>query len=392
MPSTVTDYPSQSAARRSRRWLDLIALSPSEPATAPSRVLGILPGEGVGPEVIAAAMDVLDATATVLPIGLTRRTGGMIGHGCGNHDGALTDDVAEFCGEIFEAGGAVLCGPGGGRFVYDMRRRFDLFCKVAPLRSIAALHHLVPLRRNGTSSDVDILVVRDNAGGVYQGSWGQHIDPVHGCVAEHHFSYSESQVRQIVTVGARIAKARRGRIDVVVKDGGVPTISDLWRRTAEPIAREIGVACGFCNADFAAYDLIRRPQNFDVIVTPTLIGDILADLGAVFLGSRGLSYSANFSAQGHAVYQTGHGAAHDLARTDRCNPVGQILSMAMMLRESYGLDEAADLVERAIERVYLSGYRTDDLLEPQCRPVGTREMGELIAKAVVSPVNTTVTA
>src|SRR6185503_19107104 len=105
----------------------------------------------------------------------------------------------------------------------------------------AALHRLQPSNRRRAPSEVDILIVRDNAGGVYQGSWDERIDPVHGCVAEHHFSYSESQVRQIVTVGAGIAKARRGRIDVVIKDGGVPTISDLWRRIAEPVAKEIGV-------------------------------------------------------------------------------------------------------------------------------------------------------
>jgi 3-isopropylmalate dehydrogenase len=136
--------------------------------------------------------------------------------------------------------------------------------------------------------------------------------------------------------------------------------------------------------DYAAYLMMQDPQRFDVLVTPNLLGDVLADLGAIYLGSRGLSYSANYSASGHAVYQTGHGAAKDLAGTDRANPVGQILSMAMMLRESYCLHEEASLIERAVDHVYAQGYRTDDLPEPHCRRVGTRQMADLVAQAVMS--------
>jgi 3-isopropylmalate dehydrogenase len=130
--------------------------------------------------------------------------------------------------------------------------------------------------------------------------------------------------------------------------------------------------------------MMQDPRRFDVLVTPNLMGDVLADLGAVYLGSRGLSYSANFSPAGHAVYQTGHGAAKDLAGTDRANPCGQILSMAMMLRESYALHEEASLIEQGVDHVYAQSYRTDDLVEPCRRRVGTRQMGELVAQAVMS--------
>jgi 3-isopropylmalate dehydrogenase len=369
-------------------WLHLAAPDASERRKLSSgcggRPLGIVAGEGIGPEVMAAALHVLDAVESVHPIRLQRQTGGGdigISNGSGN-EGALSSSTAEFFREIFDDGGAVMCGPGGGRFVYDLRRHFDLFCKIAPIRPIGALAGATPFKTE-VLSDLDILIVRDNAGGVYQGNWSTRHDPLQGEVAEHRFSYSESQVEQIVTVGAKLAHSRRGRMDVVIKDGGVPTISNLWRRTAERVASAQGVTCAFCNTDFAAYDLVRRPARFDVLVTPNLVGDILADLAAAFLGSRGLSYSANFSACGRAVYQTGHGAAHDLAGTDRANPVGQILAMAMMLRESYGLQDAAHLIEQAIEDTYRSGHRTDDIAEAGCRRVGTRQMGELISQAVI---------
>jgi 3-isopropylmalate dehydrogenase len=377
--------------------LELIAPSASSVSrgrnSTNARLLGIVPGEGIGPEVLAAALHVLDAVESARPMNIVRRTGGEIGLAANGHnDGALTDDTAEFFRQLFDDGGAILCGPGGGRFVYDLRRRFDLFCKLAPLKPIGPLSRTTPLKSESLK-DLDILVVRDNAGGIYQGHWNTRHDAQLGCrVAEQHFSYSERQVEQIVTVGARLARTRRGRIDVVIKDGGIPTISDLWRGVSQRVAAAEGVACSFCNVDFAAYDLLSRPQRFDVLITPNLVGDILADLGALFLGSRGLSFSANFSSCGRAVYQTGHGAAHDLAGSDRANPVGQIQTMAMMLRESYGLADAAAMVERAIEDVYKAGYRTDDLPEPGCRRVGTRQMGELIAQAVLDAARVPVSA
>jgi 3-isopropylmalate dehydrogenase len=352
------------------------------------RVLGIVYGEGIGPEVMKAALQVLDATESIHPLHLKRETGGSdVGT---MQDGVLSPDTQQFFQEIFDAGGAVLCGPGGGRFVYDLRRRFDLYCKIAPVRPVPTLIASTPFLAE-SATDLDLMIVRDNAGGIYQGSWSVRRDH-QGEVAEHQFSYTEKQVERIVTVGAKLAKVRRGRMDVVIKEGGVPTISALWRRTAQRVAEAHGVTCGFCNADFAAYDLIRRPQRFDVLVTPNMVGDILADLAAIFLGSRGLSYSANFSSCGKAVYQTGHGAAHDLAKSDRANPVGQLLAMAMMLRESYGLAHAASLVEQAIEQVYRAGYRTDDLDAPGCRRVGTSQMGELISQAVIERGRVTVPA
>ncbi len=314
----------------------------------------------------------------------TRRRGGEIGlKAKGAQDGAVTEDAADFCREIFAEGGALLCGPAGGRFVYDLRMRFDLFCKLVPLVPDALLH---PSNRLKTEilHGVDILVVRDNAGGIYQGSCSTRHDVEVGHVVEHRFSYNQLQVQRIVEAGARLAKIRRGRMDVVIKEGGIVAISSMWRKSAEEIAAKVGVACGFLNADYAAYRLIQAPQEFDVLVAPNMLGDILADLGAVLIGSRGLSFSGNFSTEGLGVYQTGHGAAYDLAGTDRANPVAQIHSLAMLLRESYGWRREAKLIEAAISEVWRQGWRTDDLAEPGCALAGTQQMGELIAKAVTA--------
>lgn len=345
-------------------------------------VLGILEGEGVGPEVVTAALKVLDAVESVTPLRVVRRFGGDIGlKACA--EGELTGDITDFCRKIFHEGGALFCGPGGGRFVYDLRREFNLYCKIAPIQPCPPLCSATRFRQD-VVKPVDMLVVRDNAGGVYQGKWSERTCQVEGAIAEHHFSYTGSQVQQIVEAGVRLAKTRRGRVDVVIKEGGVPAISSLWRRIAETVTQKAGVRCGFLNADYAAYQMIQHPETFDVLVTPNFIGDVLADLGAVFLGSRGMSYSGNFSPTGLAAYQTGHGAAHDLAGTDIANPVAQILSLAMTLRESFGLIGEAILIERAIEHVIRSGKRTKDIAEPGCKVIGTREMGESIAQAVIT--------
>ena len=356
-------------------------------------VVGILPGEGIGPEVVAASLRVLDALEAGAGPLLDRRTGGAIGleadkgnnadNGAGSSDGRLTGEIAAFCKGIFDAGGAVLCGPGGGRFVYDLRRRFDLFCKLVPLKPSPSLRDVGRIKPEWLDG-VDILVVRDNSGGVYQGHSVVRGDGAAGRVVEHRFDYSQAQVLRIVRVGARLAKARGGKMAVVVKDGGVPGISALWREAALDVSKESGVACSILNADYAAYWMIQNPRECDVLVTPNMVGDILADLGAVLLGSRGMSYSGNFGPDGRAVYQTSHGSAHDLAGTDRANPLAQILATAMMLRQSYGLAAEATRVEQAVEDVLAAGWCTEDLASPGRRVVGTRKMGELVAAAVTA--------
>jgi 3-isopropylmalate dehydrogenase len=231
-------------------------------------------------------------------------------------------------------------------------------------------------------SGVDILLVRDNAGGIYQGRSCRWQSPAEGRVAEHTFGYTERQVARVMEVAAQQARGRQGRLSVIIKDGGVPTVSDLWREVATEVAARHGITCSFLNLDHAAYRLIQHAAEFDVLVAPNLCGDVLGDLGAVLLGSRGLSFSGNFSADGKAVYQTNHGSAYDLVGTGRANPVGQIYSLAMLLRESFGLGDEAARIEEAIADVWRQGWRTDDIAEPGCQCASTQEITEQLVQAL----------
>jgi 3-isopropylmalate dehydrogenase len=289
--------------------------------------------------------------------------------------------VAAFCGDVFARGGAVLAGPGGGRFVYELRRQFDLFCKLSPLRPFEPLLDAGRMKA-GTVVGTDILIVRENVGGVYQGEWRERSDEREGRICEHSFRYSEPQVRRLLDVAARLAAERRGKLSVVIKEGGIPSVSALWRDVGREAAALAQVEVAFLDIDLAAYRLLQEPLAFDVIATSNLFGDVLADLGAVLLSSRGLSFSGNFSTDGSAVYQTNHGSALDLADQGRANPIGQISSLAMMLRESFGLLREAAWIEEATAEVLRHGFRTFDVAEPGTTLVGTAEMGERIAATV----------
>jgi 3-isopropylmalate dehydrogenase len=348
-----------------------IAFAAARPADEAGRVVGVLEGEGVGPEVIGVS---LRALAALESCGMPRLD---VRKGPRNPN---FDEAAAFCADTFRAGGAVLCGPFAGRFVYDLRRRFDLFCKLSPLRPFPALQGASRFRPESLSG-VDILAVRENTGGIYQGRWTETTGPG-GRTAEHAFSYDESQVRRILAAGARLAAARRGRMTVIVKPGGVPAVSRLWCDCAADAARAAGVEATNLDVDYAAYRLVQHAQDLDVIVAPNMLGDILIDLGAVLVGSRGATFSGNFSDAGAAVYQTNHGAAKDLAGTGRANPAGQVLSLAMLLRESLRLGEAATLLEAAVEDAWRRGFRTFDVLEPGATLVGTEEMGARVVESI----------
>lgn len=344
--------------------------------------IGVLEGEGVGPEIVRAALEVLDALESVGPyrfkIDVSTEPIGAAAEARSGR--ALSERVIDFFRDTFAAGGAVLTGPGGGRFVYDLRQRFDLFCKLSPLRPCQELAAAGRLRPEHTR-DVDVLVVRENASGEYLGRWQDERGVDGSRRVEHTFWYTEADVRRLLRVAAGLAADRRGSMLTVVKDGGMPALSSLWRDCALAAGAEAGIACRFANVDLAAYLLVQQPRDLDVVVAPNLFGDVLADVGGVLLGSRALTFSGNFGADGAAVYQTNHGGALDLAGTDRANPVGQIYALAMLLRQSFGLVEAAGAIEEAMRRVWRQEWRTADLAEPGCRVIGTREMGVRIAAA-----------
>lgn len=344
-------------------------------------MIGVLPGTGIGPQVIESALKVLRAVEEVAEVQFQIRQGGPIGEDAEAIEGkGLTNSVVRFCSEIFQQGGAVLSGPGGGRYVYELRREFDLFCKfvpVVPSPKLASAGRLSPCFVEG----VDMLIVRDNAGGVYQGEWREHASEA-GRVAHHSFSYSEQQIQRITDVAARAAAGRRGIMHVIVKAGGVPGMTELWREVALASGRKYSIDVAMMNVDLAVYELIQNPKRFDVVVAPNLFGDIIADVSGVLVSSRGVTFSGNYDANGNGVYQTNHGCAHDLAGLDVANPAGQIYSLAMLLRESFGLYEIASLMEQALDRTWEKGWRTADIVEEGCQRVGTKAMTDRIVEEV----------
>jgi 3-isopropylmalate dehydrogenase len=228
--------------------------------------------------------------------------------------------------------------------------------------------------------DVDILVVRENIGGIYLGEPGERREGGRLTEAHHRFRYDAAQVDRIVRVAMELARRRRGRLSVIVKRAGVPTISELWVERALQLNAEFGLALELVEVDNACFQIVADARRFDVVVAPNLFGDVVSDTAALLLGSRGLACSANFGASGFAAYQTAHGSAHDLAGSNRANPVGQIQALAMLLAESFGLFELSAAVERAIELALAGGWRTADIMESGCRLVGTRELGARIAE------------
>ncbi len=345
-------------------------------ARAPSARIGFLPGEGVGAELFAVVAQVLAALVEAGAAPLEISAGGAIGREAERASGTvLTEDVARFCAELFAAGGAVLAGPGTGRFVYDLRRRFDLYCKLVPIRPAAELADAGCLRPEHRR-DVDILVVRENIGGVYQGT-SRMLDGR----AEHTFGYEERDVRRIIAVAVGFASQRRGILDVVIKSDGVPAPSRLWRDVAAELAGAARLSWRCVDIDYAAYRMIQEARDLDVVVAPNLFGDIIGDLGGILLGSRGLCYSANFAPSGAAVYQTGHGAAFDLAGTDRANPAAQLHALAMLLGESLGRPREAMAIERGLAEVWRRGLRTADVAGPEGTVLGTQAFGAAVARA-----------
>jgi 3-isopropylmalate dehydrogenase len=345
-------------------------------------LIGILPGEGSGPEVIIAARSVLKAIAQTCDVALQIKDGGEIGSNSQDPDGkSLSDDMLDFCGKIFEDGGAIMAGATSGRFVYNMRRHFELYYKLNPLRSYPELRKVCRVKL--PTKALDILVVRENLQGLYQGN-SVEIRSARGREIEHTFVHDEKCVRAVLEIAVAAARGRRNTLAVVSKRSGIPAIHSLWRSCALQLADAAGVELSFLDVDYAAYTLLQQPETFDVIVASNCFGDILSDLGGVLAGSRGLTFGGSYSAAGAAVYQTNHGAAFDLAGTDTANPVGQIFSVAMMLRETFGLSTEAQLIEDSVRAVWRSGWRTTDLAERGCQIAATQKFAELVSRQIES--------
>jgi 3-isopropylmalate dehydrogenase len=352
------------------------ALAPLEP----SPLIGVIPGEGAGPEVIEAALAVLRDLEHAGGRQVHVEHGGRVGLAAvKTHGTALPQEALDFCASVIARGGGVLSGPGGGRYVYDLRKALELFVKVSPIQASNGLAHVAPVRTRA-SGDIDLLIVRENLEGVYQDA-GERVSDGSWRGIRHELRYGERELRRFLGAAARLARVRSGELTVVVKDAGLGAFSALWRECAQEAAGATGVACKAVEVDLIVYQLLERPHAFDVIAASNLFGDVLSDLAAALVGSRGMSFGASFTPRGGGVYQTNHGAAYDIAGQDRANPVGQILSLAMLLRESLDMTQEAEACEAGVRQVWEQGYRTADIAEAGATVVGTSELARRIAEA-----------
>lgn len=360
------------------RYLPRIARGPLPETPSERFAVGVWPGEGIGPEVIGASLLLLDVIEARTELRFDREIAASPLPGDDVHDA-----VVRFARRTFDRRGALLCGPVGGSAIYRMRRSLDLYCKLTPIAPLPALRGCGPLAPSATEG-ADVLMVRENLGGLYQGRCRIETgESGSGRRAEQVFAYDEAQVRAIVEAAAAIAEQRRGQLTVVVKPGGAASVSELWRSVATDLCRDRPLYVRFLEVDNAAYQVIANAHSFDVVVAPNMFGDVLADTATLLLGSRGLSFSANFTVGGNGVYQTGHGAAHDIKGQDLANPLGQIQSLAMMLGESFGLLALAEDVREACEATLADGWRTRDVAQlPGTRVLGTQAFAARVADAL----------
>ena len=331
-------------------------------------LIGVLPGEGCGPELTEHALTMLRAASP--PEMPEVEVGGMIGKQALQTNGAaLPGDVVRLCRNIFERGGAILAGAAGERFVYDARREFRLSAKVNPVRSFDELADCG--RWRPSPEPVDMLVVRENLGGLYQGHVSEAESDRETITVAFPTQYEE--IAHLTSLAARLAASRRGKMTVVTKEAGLPDLHRAWVERAREAARAGGVGLEILDIDVAAYMLLREPESFDVIASSNCFGDILSDLGGHIMGSRGNTFGASYSRDGGAIYQTNHGCAADLEGFDRVNPAGQIFSLAMLVREQFGWDDVADALVGAVRATWRSGVVTADLEFPGSTVVGTQE-------------------
>lgn len=366
--------------------------------------LVLLPGDGVGKEVTDESMKVLREIESCSQghLSFSVESHDIGGVAIDNHADPLPDSTLSACRDS----DAIILGAVGGpkwddptaavrpeQGLLKIRSELDLFANLRPIVFFTDLIEASPLRPE-IVEDVDILFVRELTGGIYFGPREEEHEGDERGVAHDVMVYSEPEVDRIVRVAAAAAKGRSGRLCSVDK-ANVLASSRLWRRVAERVCNESAFAesveLSHGLVDSTAMDLITNPRKFDVVVTENMFGDILTDEASVLSGSLGLLPSASLSDPGKpGMYEPIHGSAPDIAGEDRANPIASILSTAMLLRHSLGLEREAVAVEKAVAATLADGYRTQDLIlekdvgSPHLKSVGTSEMGSAIAGHVKS--------
>jgi len=358
--------------------------------------IAVLPGDGIGPEVVAEAIKVLEAVGRWFGHDFIFRYDDVGGAAIDKYGVALNKDTLKMC----KRSRAVLLGAVGGPKWDDplgkvrpedgllaLRKGLGLFANLRPVRVLPMLVDTTTLKPEVVRG-VDLLVVRELTGGLYFGRPKRRWQTTRGRRAVDSMSYSEAEIERIVLVGFELARSRRRKLTSVDK-ANVLESSRLWRQIATEISAQYpDVELQHQLVDTCAMRLIQRPAEFDVIVTENTFGDILTDEASMLAGSMGMLPSASLAGiprEGTAIfglYEPIHGSSPKRAGQNMANPIATILSGAMMLRYSLGLSAEAEAVEQAVSRVLEGGYRTYDIMSDGMKKVGTIEMGGLVAARV----------
>lgn len=354
----------------------------------------LIPGDGIGPEIVGEAKKVLDHVCRKYGHDLQYEEVLLGGASIDVHGVPLTDEAIAKA----RSADAVLMGSIGGDAATSpwyklepskrpeagllrIRKELGLFANLRPAYLYSQLKDACPLCPDIIGDGFDMLIMRELTGGLYFGERKTYEE--NGVrIAMDTLVYNEEEIRRIAVKGFEIAKKRRNKVTSVDK-ANVLDSSRLWRKVVEEVA--VGypdVELEHMLVDNCAMQLVRDPGQFDVILTENMFGDILSDEASMVTGSIGMLSSASLNETKFGLYEPSHGSAPDIAGQDKANPIATILSAAMMLRYSLDLDTEADAVEQAVQKVLEQGYRTVDIMSDGCTCVGTKEMGELIAKAI----------
>ena len=356
--------------------------------------ISLIPGDGIGPEIVSEARKVLDKVCEVYGHTFSYSKVLLGGASIDVHGVPLTEEAIATA----KASDAVLMGSIGGDAktspwyklepskrpeagLLAIRKALNLFANLRPAYLYNELKDACPLKEQIIGDGFDMIIVRELTGGLYFGA--RKTTEENGVkTAVDTLSYNENEIRRIAIKAFDIAMKRRKKVTSIDK-ANVLDSSRLWRSVVEEVARDYPeVTLEHMLVDNCAMQLVRDPKQFDVILTENMFGDILSDEASMVTGSIGMLSSASLNETKFGLYEPSHGSAPDIAGQNKANPIATILSAAMMLRYSLDLDKEADAVEAAVQKVLTDGYRTGDIMSKGCTLVGTKEMGNLIAKEI----------
>lgn len=356
--------------------------------------IGVIKGDGIGPEVVNEAMKVLDKVGVVYGHEFDYTQLLMGGASIDTYGVPLTDETIE----LAKNSDAVLLGSIGGDAktspwyklepskrpeagLLKIRKALNLFANLRPAVLYDELKGACPLKEEITEGGFDMMIMRELTGGLYFGE--RSTEEKNGVLtATDSLTYTEDEIRRIAKRGFDIAMKRRKKVTSVDK-ANVLDSSRLWRKVVEEVAKDYSeVTLEHMLVDNCAMQLVKNPRQFDVILTENMFGDILSDEASMVTGSIGMLSSASLNETKFGLYEPSHGSAPDIAGQNIANPIATILSAAMLLRYSLDQDAAADAIEAAVRQVLKDGYRTVDIMSEGCTQVGTEEMGARIAERI----------